>query len=135
MPRRKIKKKQIKPRKTQKANPLESAVGKEVYRTWVSMLKKLVPQGRTHRLGVLVAAMLQFACCQGKKSKSLIALLSEADEDGEYGEAAADILRVVQTLFKDAGVKSKRRSARGEDYSVAEEAVQQYLAWHNYPWE
>ena len=40
---------------------LEDAVGKETYALWVDMLHRLVPEGRTHRLSVVVAAMLQYA--------------------------------------------------------------------------
>ena len=41
--------------------PLREIVGDSVYDVWVAMLKKLVPDGRTHRLSVLVASMLAYA--------------------------------------------------------------------------
>ena len=133
-PKRKTKK-QSKTRRNPKSSALEQAVGKEVYRTWVSMLKKLVPYGRTHRLAVVVAAMLQHASMQGKRGEEIGALLADLEEDGEYGDTAKQALRLVQDLFKDAGVKWKRKSSRGEDYSVAAEAIREYIAWDNYPWE
>ena len=42
-------------------SPLREIVGEDVYDVWVAMLKKLVPDGRTHRLSVLVASMLAYA--------------------------------------------------------------------------
>jgi len=42
-------------------SPLREIVGDDVYDVWVAMLKKLVPDGRTHRLSVLVASMLAYA--------------------------------------------------------------------------
>jgi len=46
-----------KPKKS--ARSLVTVVGPEVYGSWVSMLRVLVPDGRTHRLAPLVAAMRQ----------------------------------------------------------------------------
>lgn len=43
------------------ASPLKEVVGNEVYNVWLKMHKKLVPDGRTHRLSVLVASMLAYA--------------------------------------------------------------------------
>lgn len=40
---------------------LEEVVGQETYAMWVDMLRRLVPEGRTHRLAVLVAGMLHYA--------------------------------------------------------------------------
>lgn len=129
-------KKQSKPRKNPKSSALlEQAVGKDIYRMWVSMLKKLVPYGRTHRLAVVVAGMLQYASMQGQRAEPLRDLFVEADEDGEEGSASPQALRLVQGLFKDAGVKWNRKSSRGQSYSVADEAVREYIAWDNYPWE
>ncbi len=128
-------KKQSKPGKRPTENLLESAVGKDVYRIWVRMLKKIGPQGRTHRLAVVVAAMLQYASFQGKGGAQLATVLLEGEEDEEYGDISPAALRVVQSLFKDAGVKWKRRSSRGQEYSVAEEAAREYVKWDDYPWE
>ena len=40
---------------------LKQVVGARTYGVWTEMLKTLVPGGRTHRLSVVVAAMLQNA--------------------------------------------------------------------------
>jgi hypothetical protein len=40
---------------------LQAVVGKAAYAVWVDMLRELVPDGRTHRLPVVIAAMRQYA--------------------------------------------------------------------------
>lgn len=40
---------------------LRSLVGEATYEAWLEMLRGLVPAGRTHRIAVLVAGMLQHA--------------------------------------------------------------------------
>jgi len=40
---------------------LSKVVGEDTYAVWVRILRKLVPDGRTHRLAVMVAGMLQHA--------------------------------------------------------------------------
>lgn len=127
----------VKPKKSSRS--LEAVVGPEVYGSWVSMLRVLVPDGRTHRLAPLVAAMLQYA-----------ASVAEADDDDEHSIANSliestevydpdDVKKLlhgaVTRLFKDAGVEFRRTSARGEDYSIAETAYEEYISWFNMPWE
>ncbi len=60
-------------------------------------------------------------------------LLSTGEED--YDEAGQLLLPLVQRLFDDAGVNYARMSSRGEHYSIAEDAVQEFLNWFNMPWE
>ena len=52
---------------------LRDVVGPEVYQTWIDMLHRLVPDGRTHRLAPVVAAMLQYALAvaEGKRALTL----------------------------------------------------------------
>jgi hypothetical protein len=114
---------------------LKQAVPPKTYETWVRMLKLLVPHGRTQRLAVVVAGMLQHAAHQGKRGGKITELLVDAEDDGPYGKSAAAVTRLVEGLFKDARVKWKRTSARGERYSIAEEAVREFFAWYNMPWE
>ena len=42
---------------------------------------------------------------------------------------------VVARLFKDAGVKYQRTSARGQDYSIADSIYEEYVRWFDMPWE
>ena len=40
---------------------IKAVVGVKVYDVWVDMIRRLVPGGRTHRISVVVAGMLQYA--------------------------------------------------------------------------
>ena len=121
---------------------LETIVGKNVYSTWVDMLRSLIPQGRTHRLAVLVAGMLQYAVDEvyEKHSKNaeedtiehaLIMASESYDVDGalEYAE------EILQQLFEDAGVSYERVSAQGQEYSIVENALYEFINWYSMPWE
>ena len=48
---------------------LQAVVGQLKYATWVDMLRRLVPDGRTHRLAPLVAGMLQYATLLANDSR------------------------------------------------------------------
>lgn len=120
---------------------LQDVVGKENYTAWVAMLHRLVPEGRTHRLSVVIAGMLQYA----------LALAEELDEDGLEEDSVAlslinanemspdeikdELHDVVKRLFKDAGVTFDRLSKRGEPYSIADEVYNEFFSWFNYPWD
>ena len=120
---------------------LQDVVGKEIYTAWVEMLHRLVPDGRTHRLSVVIAGMLQYA----------LVLAEELDEDGLEEDSVAlslinanemspdeikdELHDVVKRLFKDAGVTFDRLSKRGEPYSIADEVYNEFFSWFNYPWD
>jgi len=120
---------------------IEAVVGKRIYGTWIDMLKKLAPHGRTHRISVVVAAMLQYAhqlAYEKEESNSNARKLSELFElayDNYVEGDITDILSITEDLLKDARVKYKRVNSRGNSYSIAEEAVYQYLHWEDMPWE
>jgi len=42
---------------------------------------------------------------------------------------------IVETLFRDAGVKSERFNSRGQSYSISDSAAYEFLTWYNMPWE
>ncbi len=46
---------------TQRAPSLKDVVGQPTYDVWVDMLRRLVPDGRPHRLAPMIAGMLQYA--------------------------------------------------------------------------
>lgn len=142
----KKKKKTKAPRKSKKRAPrsdlskdLEILVGHDVYSTWVKMLAELVPWGRTERLSILVAAMLQFSASaatrRGQEDNSAAVLLQESAEIGMDYEEQERLMPLIEVLFKDAGVKWKRTNARGQGYSIADEALNQFLRWDFMPWE
>jgi hypothetical protein len=120
---------------------LKSIVGEKTYSVWIEMLKQLVPNGRTHCLSVVVAAMLQYASQiadekfghnppEGSAASSLI-FSSEGDSD----EIASDLSDIVEQLFDDAKVRYTRVNHRGSEYSIVEASVMEYLHWHDMPWE
>jgi hypothetical protein len=123
------------------SNMINDVVGLKNYNVWVEMLKRLVPYGRTHRLSVVVAGMLQVThmIAQEKerssaKAKKLSAIFENAYEHQEES-GLNPLLKVTEQLFKDGGVRFKRVNSRGEGYSIAEDAVYQFLNWEAMPWE
>jgi hypothetical protein len=127
---------------TKRKRSLEEVVGKETYAVWVDMLRRLVPEGRTHRLSVLVAGMLNYAYLIAAENHdddsgegSVAQALLDSSEIGDPQEVAEYLYDIVDQLFKDAKVKHKRTSARGEGYSIAESALEEYVSWFDMPWE
>lgn len=120
---------------------LRAIVGERVYSVWVDMLRRLVPDGRTHRLAPMIAAMLQYASRISREKhgegagRGTAAHALYCSEGASYEEGRDVLLPVVERLLKDSGVRYKRTSSRGEGYSIAEEAVREYLNWYNMPWE
>jgi hypothetical protein len=116
-------------------------VGKEAYTAWVDMLRELVPDGRTHRLSVVIAGLLQYATAVAEKldddelEEDSVALslinANEMDPDQLKGE----LHDVVKRLFKDADVAFDRVSKSGDRYSIADEAYNEYFSWFDYPWD
>ena len=121
---------------------LQDVVGKEAYTVWVDMLRDLVPDGRTHRLSVVVAGMLEYALGKAMEIKhrneeehSVAMSLIDA-EDAGYPEGIKELIHdVVDRLFKDAGVKYERVSKGGEHYSIADEVYNEFAGWYDYPWD
>jgi hypothetical protein len=121
---------------------LQDVVGKETYTVWVDMLRDLVPDGRTHRLSVIVAGMLEYALGKAMEIKrrneeehSVAMSLIDA-EDAGYPEGIKELIHdVVDRLFKDAGVKYERVSKGGEHYSIADEIYNEFAGWYDYPWD
>ncbi len=120
---------------------LADVVGAEINATWVAMLRSLVPQGRTHRLAVMVAAMLQHAVAVAI-SRSRRAAGAEASkafpraiDDLDMMSVQGEILEHLARLFRDAGVSPDRVNARGDAYSIIDSAIAEFVAWENMPWE
>ena len=120
---------------------IKDLVGTKKYSVWMEMLKRLVPNGRTHRLSVVVASMLQVAyeIAQEReesnaKARQLSSIFESAFEHGEEN-AIEPLLKITEQVFKDAGVGFKRVNRKGQGYSIAEEAIHQFLNWDAMPWE
>jgi hypothetical protein len=121
---------------------LQTVVGPEVYQTWVSMLHVLVPDGRTHRLAPLVAAMLQYAASIAEDpqddevdEQSLTQSIKDSIEASDPSEVKELLHDAVSQLFLDARVEFGRVSARGQSYSIADDAYSEYIHWFDMPWE
>ena len=120
---------------------LRDVVGDGAYDIWVDMLGELVPDGRTHRLSLLVASMLAYASRVARsgsdsEDENAPAYRLRAASEGVEDEKAFRLLKpLLEKLFKDAKVKHERVSSKGERYSIAWEATIEFCRWHNYPWE
>ena len=119
-----------------------AVVGADTYEVWVRMLRKLVPDGRTHRLAVMLAGLLQYAAVvaaangdEEEDEGSLAASLLDATEASDPSEVKDVIHDAVVQLLKDANVRFERTSARGTKYSLAEEAYEEFIHWFDMPWE
>ena len=120
---------------------LQDVVGKETYVVWVDMLHELVPDGRTHRLSVVIAGMLHYATAIAERidedeledNSVALSLINANEMDPD--QLKSGLHDVVKRLFMDAGVSFDRVSKRGESYSVADEAYNEYFSWYNYPWD
>ncbi len=75
-------------RTTDVPEPLREVVGDGVYDVWVGMLRELVPDGRMHRLSVLVASMPAYASSMARSSAD-----SEDDDGPAYPLLAASARR------------------------------------------
>jgi hypothetical protein len=120
---------------------LQDVVGKETYTVWVDMLRELVPDGRTHRLSIVIAGMLHYASVlaekldeDGLEEDSVTLSLINANEMGS-DEIKDELHDVVKELFKDAGVTFDRVSKRGDSYSIADEAYNEFVSWFDYLWD
>jgi hypothetical protein len=120
---------------------IKDVVGSKNYSVWLAMLKRLVPYGRTHRLSVVVASMLQVAyeIAQEKeesnaKARQLSSIFESACEHDEEN-GIGPLLKITEQVFKDVGVGFKRVNRKGQGYSIAQEAVYQFLNWDAMPWE
>lgn len=138
----------VKKKVPQPPESLQSLVGDAIFEAWLETLRALVPDGRTHRLAVVVAGMLQQAALvAGKLPRSQRrGVLVEALLDPEAGSEAASsytphdgpnlpLEGIVDGLFDAARVQHERVNARGDGYSVVSSVVYEYLHWFDMPWE
>jgi hypothetical protein len=121
---------------------LKDVVGAETYDVWTRMLRKLVPDGRTHRMAGMLAGMLHYAAAvaAAKSAKergegSLAFSLLEASDVNDPSEVKELIHDAVLQLFKDAKVRFERTNSRGDKYSLAEDSYEEFIHWFDMPWE
>lgn len=121
---------------------LQPLVGEQTYAIWLEMLKQLVPQGRTHRLAVVIAGMLQYAKQVASKKfinkfedGSVESSLLTVGESDDYEERTSELDDIITQLFDDANVPYTRTNHRGNEYSIIDSAVMEFTHWHDMPWE
>ena len=117
-------------------------IGNQSYSTFLSLLKEIGPDARTHRISVVIAAMLRFALEKlyregedGTLCQALVALDKEPYLAAEASEEYERLFELIDEMCREAGLRNRRESARGESYSIAENAIAEYIAWYHMPWE
>ena len=117
-------------------------VGAQLYAAFLSMLTEIGPDARTHRISVVIAAMLRFArsvlpadCEDGTLAQALVTLEEEPYNVDEESEAYEMVIDLIDELCDEAGMSNLRESSRGESYSIADNAIAEYTGWYNMPWE
>ena len=117
-------------------------IGNPSYSQFLNLLQVIGPDARTHRISVVIAAMLRFALEKadreeqdGELCRALVALDEElylaAEESEEYGR----LFELIDEICSEAGLRNVRKTARGASYSIAENAIAEYASWYNMPWE
>ena len=74
-------------------------------------------------------------CEDGTLSQALITLNEEPYLAQEQSDEFEMVFGLIDGLCSEAGILNGRESARGENYSIAENAILEYAAWYNMPWE
>jgi len=124
------------------ARTFSSVVSAQTYSVWLEMLHALVPDGRTHRLSIVVAGMLRHALDiavarfgEPAPERSAAASLIQAAQEADPEQVADQIGDLVERLFRDAKVAGRRVNARGDEYSILDSAIQEFASWYAMPWE
>ena len=117
-------------------------VGEQHFSSFLALLKEIGPDARTHRISVVIASILRYAVNQlppESEDGSIAQALLKLDEEPYLAQEPSDeheiVFDLVDGLCSEANLMNERESARGEDYSIAENVILEYAAWYNKPWE
>jgi len=117
-------------------------IGSQEFESIFALLKDIGPDARTHRISVVIASILRFAvnqlpadCEDGSLAQALIMIDQEPYLAHEQSDEYGLLFDFIDSLCKAVGMLNQRESARGGDYSIAENAILEYAAWYNMPWE
>lgn len=117
-------------------------IGTQAYSTYLDMLEEIGPDARTHRISVVIAAMLRHALSKlpdESKPDTLGEALLVLDEDPSLEDYESEehdkVFMLIDELCREAGMRNQRESAKGGAYSIARNAIAEYIAWYNMPWE
>ena len=102
-------------------------IGNSSYSVFINQLQVIGSDARTHRIRVVIAAMLRFALEKGYREgedgtlcQALLALDEEPYLAVEESEEYERLFELIDEICREAGLRNLRESARGESYSVAE---------------
>lgn len=117
-------------------------IGTKSYSTLLHILKEIGPDARTHRISIVIAAILRFTvrklpadCEEGTLGQALLTLDEEPYLVSEQSVEYELVFDLIDELCREAGMSNQRESSRGESYSIAENAIVEFTAWYNMPWE
>ena len=117
-------------------------VSDQHFSSFLALLKEIGPDARAHRISVMIASILRFAvnrlppeCEDGSIAQALLKLDEEPYLAHEQSDEHEMVFDLVDGLCSESNMMNERESARGEDYSIAENVIIEYTAWYNMPWE
>jgi hypothetical protein len=117
-------------------------IGNPSYSQFITLLQEIGPDARTHRISVVIAAMLRFALEKASREDeeetlgmALVALDEEPCLAVEESEEYERLFELIDEICREASLRNLRQSARGDSYSIAENAIAEYVSWYNMPWE
>lgn len=122
---------------------LEKIIGAQAYSALMSMLKEIGPDARTERISIVIAAILRLALAkvspneleQDSLASELVALEEDPFLATEEGRECEILFTLIDELCQEVGMKNHRTTVKGIAYSIAENAISQYISWYNMPWE
>lgn len=108
----------------------EPIVGKATYQVWAGLLAELVASGQRSKLAPLIMGMLQYTyqVAAATKNETPLAkmLIYDAGDVDEAGDMPHLIRQATKRLFAHTGI--------GDDYSVMHSAFEDFIYWHDFPW-
>lgn len=120
----------------------EQIVGKEMYAAFIRMLQKIGPEARTQRISVVIAAMLKYAldqlppdCEEDTLDEALLEIVEEPYLAEEESTQYDMLYKLISSLCTEAGMRNERENYEGIPYSIAENAIAEFVSWYNMPWE
>ncbi len=120
----------------------ELIIGKRMFSAFIEMLKEIGPDARTHRMSVVIGAMLRFARDRlpgefedGSLAEALLRIEEEPYLASEESGESLRLQELVESLCEEAGMQNQRETSRGMPYSIAGSAIREYANWYNMPWE
>ena len=120
----------------------ESIVGTEIYSVFLEMLESIGPDARTHRICMVIAAMMRYTRNElideyqdNPLAMALIVLDEEPYLASEGSEEVEILEEFIDELCSKVGMHNRRESASYTQYSIAEHAIAEYSHWYFMPWE